>query len=364
MSNFKAIIVDLVNDLNTTFPEYTDLWSQWNATTPQSEIDKLYQHCLMVYPERFFDILYQNVDIFKIGNDTNTMFLPGVDFKLLFNCDGVTDNTKKTLWKYIQLIMFNVVGSIDDKSKFGDAASMFDGIDENVLQDKLKETMEGIGDLFKDNEFTFDKADGAGVPKADDIHDHLKGIFDGKIGKLAKELAEEISGDFADIVGDGVEGGSTQDVIKNMMKNPKKMMDLVKTVSDKLTHKIDSGEITKEEIMKEAGGIMAKMKEMGGGDKLNEMLKKFAGTMGKNMRVDTNALDRMTKQEANKERIRKKMEKRKATVEQKGTSEFVYRVPGEEEQQRSSAPMSDDQLIAEFEKDKKIPDKKKKKTKK
>ena len=103
---------------------------------------------------------------------------------------------------------------------------------------------------------------------------------------------------------------------------------------------------------------------MGGGDKLNEMLKKFAGTMGKNMRVDTNALDRMTKQEANKERIRKKMEKRKATVEQKGTSEFVYRVPGEEEQQRSSAPMSDDQLIAEFEKDKKIPDKKKKKTKK
>jgi hypothetical protein len=188
---------------------------------------------------------------------------------------------------------------------------------------------------------------------------------------LAKELAEEISGDFADIVGDGDEGATTQDVIKKMMKNPKKMMDLVKTVSDKLTNKIDSGEITKEEIMKEAGGIMAKMKEMGGGDKLQEMLKKFAGNMGKNARIDMSALDRMTKQEENKERIRKKLEQRKAAavLEQKSAKEFVYRVPGEEGQQRSSsAPMSDEQLIAEFEKDavktNVSTNKKKKKTKK
>jgi hypothetical protein len=368
--NFKPIILDLVNDLTTTFPEYSELWNSWK-TADQAEFDTLFQYCLTVYPERFFDILYQNVDIFGNESTVNTMFLPSVDFKVLFNCDGVTENTKKTLWKYLQLILFNVVGSIDDKTKFGDAATMFDGIDEKVLQDKLKETMDGIGDLFKDNEFTFDKAEGGGMPKVDDIHEHLKGIFDGKIGKLAKELAEEISGDFADIVGDGDEGATTQDVIKKMMKNPKKMMDLVKTVSDKLTTKIDSGEITKEEIMKEAGGIMAKMKEMGGGDKLQEMLKKFAGNMGKNARIDMSALDRMTKQEENKERIRKKLEQRKAaaTLEQKSAKEFVYRVPGEEGQQRSSsAPLSDEQLIAEFEKDTDKPNvstnKKKKKTKK
>ena len=368
--NFKPIILDLVNDLTTTFPEYSELWNSWK-TADLAEFDTLFQYCLTVYPERFFDILYQNVDIFGNESTANTMFLPSVDFKVLFNCDGVTDNTKKTLWKYLQLILFNVVGSIDDKTKFGDAATMFDGIDEKVLQDKLKETMDGIGDLFKDNEFTFDKAEGGGMPKVDDIHEHLKGIFDGKIGKLAKELAEEISGDFADIVGDGDEGATTQDVIKKMMKNPKKMMDLVKTVSDKLTTKIDSGEITKEEIMKEAGGIMAKMKEMGGGDKLQEMLKKFAGNMGKNARIDMSALDRMTKQEENKERIRKKLEQRKAaaTLEQKSAKEFVYRVPGEEGQQRSSsAPLSDEQLIAEFEKDTDKPNvstnKKKKKTKK
>ena len=376
--NFKPIILDLVNDLTTTFPEYSELWKSWH-TAEKVEFDTLFQYCLTVYPERFFDILYQNADIFGKESTTNTLFLPSVDFKVLFNCEGVTDSMKKTLWKYLQLILFNVVGSIDDKTKFGDAAKLFEGIDEKLLQEKLKETMEGIGDIFKDNEFTFDKADGGGgMPKVDDIHEHLKGIFDGKIGKLAKELAEEISGDFADIVGDGDEGATTQDVIKKMMKNPKKMMDLVKTVSDKLTNKIDSGEITKEEIMKEAGGIMAKMKEMGGGDKLQEMLKKFAGNMGKNARVDMNAFDRMTKQEENKERIKKKLEQRKAAaataaaaavMEQKSATEFVYRVPGEEGQQRSSiaTKLSDEQLIAEFEKDtvkSKSKNKKKKNTKK
>jgi hypothetical protein len=53
-------------------------------------------------------------------------------------------------------------------------------------------------------------------------------------------------------------------------------------------------------------------------------------------------------------------------VEQKGTNNFVYSIPGEEGQQRST-PLNDAQLIAEFEKDNKkdtVTNKKKKKTKK
>jgi hypothetical protein len=308
--------------------------------------------------------MYQNAEIFDLKNETNVLFLPDVNFKVLYNCEGVSENTKKTIWKYLQLLLFNVIGSVDDKSKFGDAASIFDGIDENMLQDKLKETMAGLGDFFKKmekdgeekgegggeekHEFTFNPEDG--IPNLDEVNEHLKGIFDGKIGKLAKELAEEISSDFNDLVGDATEGeGTTQDVLKNLMKNPKKMMGLVKKVGDRLTQKMDSGEISKEEIMKEAGDIMAKMKEMGGGaDKLNDLFKQFAG---KGMRMDTNAMDRMTKKEEIKERMRKKMEANKAVLE-KGAepNNFVYRVPGEE-QARSSAQqkLDDEKLIAEFE---------------
>ena len=380
--NFKSIIHDFTVDLSTTFPEFSDKWRKWTDATPE-ECKELFDYCLTVFPERFFDIMYQNVEIFDVGSDTNTNFLPDVDFKTLYNCEGVSENTKKTIWKYLQLILFNVIGSIDDKTKFGDAASIFDGIDENVLQEKLKETMAGIGDFFKEasqgqgqgegqgesekHEFTFGPEDG--MPDMEGIHEHLKGVFDGKIGKLAKELAEEISGEFNDLVGDTPE--NTQDVLKNLMKNPKKMMGLVKKVGDRLTEKMDSGEISKEEIMKEAGDIMAKMKEMGGGaDKLNDLFKQFAG---KNMRVDTNAMDRMTKKEEIKERMRKKMEANKATME-KGTepNSYVYRVPGEE-QARSSAQqkIDDEKLIAELgnlepkvKKNKKDKNKNKDKTKK
>ena len=371
IENFKTIIHDFTMDLTTTFPEFSHFWTKWTDATTE-EYETLFAYCLTVFPERFFDIMYQNAEIFVLNSEVNTMFLPDVNFKILFNCEGVSDNTKKTIWKYLQLMLFNTIGSIDDKSKFGDAASIFDGIDENTLQDKLKETMEGLGDFFKDmgktaetapddgnrHEFTFDPKDG--IPNMEDIHEHLKGVFDGKIGKLAKELAEEISGDFNDLVGDTT--GSTQDVLKNLMKNPKKMMGLVKKVGDRLTEKMDSGEISKDEIMKEAGDIMAKMKEMGGGaDKLNDLFKQFAG---KNMRVDTNAMDRMTKKEATKERMRKKMDANKnahCVFERVSaeTENYVYRVPGAETQARSSAQqkLDDDKLIAEFEKPSKDKDK-------
>jgi hypothetical protein len=348
--SFRSTIVDMTADLTTTFPEYAFLWSKWK-TADATALSELYTYCLGVFPERFFDILYQNDDIFKPEDETNTVFLPNVDFKLLFNCAGVSDTTKKTIWKYLQLVLFIVVGSVDDKSKFGESAGIFDGIDETILQEKLEETMSGISDFFKNMEPAAaaegrDTTEGTELPNVDDIHSHLKGIFDGKIGKLAKEMAEEISGDFVDLVGDVADGeNTTQDVIKKLMKNPKKMMGLVKTVGDKLTTKMDSGEISKDDIMKEAGDILGKMKEMGGGEKIADLLKMFAGGMGKNMKVDMNAMNRMTSQSETKERLKKKMEQKKAA------REATFSIPGVPKQERSSVQQSkmDEELIKAFE---------------
>jgi hypothetical protein len=75
-----------------------------------------------------------------------------------------------------------------------------------------------------------------------------------------------------------------------------------------------NGEISRDEIMKEAGDLLSKMKEMGGKEQFTEMLKTMAknmGGLGKNMRVDTAAIDRMTKQASTRERMRNKMELKK-----------------------------------------------------
>ena len=114
--NFKKIIRDMTDDFSRTFPEYSHLWSKWttnsmngmDSMTLEKEIRYLYDYTISVYPERFFDIIYQNEDLFSINCEVvNTNFLPGIDFFLLFNSDGVSDRTKNMMWNYLKLILLN-----------------------------------------------------------------------------------------------------------------------------------------------------------------------------------------------------------------------------------------------------------------
>jgi hypothetical protein len=427
-TNFRSVLADFSRDLSITYPDYSYLWSKWSEPdVSEDQIKIVLDHCLKVYPERFFDIIYQNEDIFKEDSEVNTYFLPRVSFRLLFNCEDVTETTKKAIWKYLQLILFTIINGIKDKATFGDTVNMFEGIDENDLQEKLKETMSGITDFFskmensaesqteegssnEENESEntrehfrnmFENMGGSGMPNMENIQDHLKKLFDGKIGKLAQEMAEELSGEFTDLVGEDIQGATnTQDVIKQLMKNPKKIMDLMKKVSGKLDSKMKSGEISREELMKEAGDLLGKMKDMGGQEQFSEMFKKMASSMGglgKNMKLDTNALDRMTKQASMRDKMKAKMEQKKKTqadeIEKKkqeirerlemqqklaanysltsneSTNNFVFRLDGEEPQEKSMAnSFIHPDLLKEMEtEDKKKTDgagKKKKKNKK
>ena len=338
-TNFVTVINEFTNDLTTTFPEYSDKWNKLTGTLEDSLRDETYKYCMTVYPERFFDILYQNADIFSDKQDVNVNFLPNVDFKILYNSEGVTENIRKTIWKYLQLVLFTVIGSVKDKSTFGDSMNMFEGIDEKDLQEKLGETMEGLTDFFKNmskNEST--EGEGCadqeqsmpfnmnGMPNMENMQEHLHTLFNGKIGSLAKEMAEEISGDFTELLGDNAENASPQDVMKKLMKNPTKIMGLMKSVTGKLDAKMKSGEISREEIMKEAGDLLGKMKESTGGAEMSEMFAKMAksmGGMGKNMRMDTNAIDRMVKTSKLKENMLKRQDIKKAQMLEKEKQDAI-----------------------------------------
>jgi hypothetical protein len=408
--NFRSVIRDFTNDLTLTFPEFSYLWTKWSQPEiSEDELQSLFEYCKSIYPARFFDILYQTKEIFDAENETNTQFLPNVDFKLLFHCENVSESTKKSIWKYLQLILFTVVGSIKDKTSFGDSMSLFDGIDEKDLQEKLNDTMTGLADFFKsmDTEGGAAGADeGTGtdqgtdqgtsqgtdqghpfrnlfenmgfgngdMPTGDSLHNHLKSLFDGKIGSLAKELAEEISEDFKEFLGEDVNDvQNTSDVFKKLMKDPKKIMSLMKKVSGKLDDKMKNGDISREDIMKEAGDMFHRMKEMSGGNNdMAEMLKNMAKTMGmgKNVRLDTNAMDRMTKMASTRDRMRANIEKKKQKQQEEieklkqrkqaeaakysllanSENNFVFRLDDEEKQEKSVKSHADqmaDLLIAE-----------------
>ena len=70
--NFNNVIIDFTKDLSITYPEYSFLWSKWMVDKLEDEeLKNLFEYCLSVYPERFFDILYQNNNILSVKKIIN-----------------------------------------------------------------------------------------------------------------------------------------------------------------------------------------------------------------------------------------------------------------------------------------------------
>jgi hypothetical protein len=382
IDKFKTIILDFINDLSTTFPEYVLLWDKWKDASVL-EYQELYTYCISVYPERFFDILYQNDEIFNVENESNTFFLPNVDFKILFNCENVSEKTKDTMWKYLQLILITIVNRVNNKSFFGETANLFEGVDEELLQEKLTETIEGLTDFFKntnsenDNDETpseeyNENHDDASSSKDSgfngfsdfgnmgNIHEHLKTLFDGKIGKIAKDIAEDFSEDIMEMFKGDENVKDTKDIFKKLMHNPKKLMDLFKSIGTKINEKMSSGDISKEEVMKEASEIMSKMKGMGDMGKFEDIIKNMAnmkGFGGKNMKFNANAFNQMKSSFDQRERMKTKLEKRNEQRKQEyvlekknqeGNGEYVFKLPEEGSQPKSQAkPANHDNWLDE-----------------
>lgn len=386
LKNFSGIIDDFLVDLKNTFPELKPHWD----IIEKADKKQLSDYCLNIYPERFFDIIYQNDDIFKPEENINTYFLPSIDFKVIFNDDTVSDTTKKTLWKYLQLLMFSIVGNIKDKKDFGECMNLFDGIEEDALQDQLKDTIDGISDFFKNAGHDIDSGSDdedpdngsakpsftgsmPNMPDLDGMKSHLHTLFNGKIGSLAKEMASEISEEFVDLLGgDNIENVNQKDIMKKLMKNPKKIMDLMKKVSGKLDEKLKSGNISKDEIMREATDIMGKMKEMGGGAEFNDLMKNLTKGMGKGMKFNKGAFNAMQKEFETKEKLKEKLRKRKeATLEKKSENQSVFKIVDEEQQrtatlkaQKELEELLNQEELEKSKKEKQIKPKPKKKKKK
>ena len=325
MKDFKKVVIDLMKDLLTTFPELgTDLDRNLQAIISDEDeeyfandksLKEIYEHCKSVYPEKFFDILYQNPEVFTAEN-SSTEFLPGIDFGKLWK-ENISDATRETIWKYLQLILFTVVSTISEKDSFGDTAKLFEAIDETEFRSKLEETISKMQDVFDVSGSSAPDFSGAGnLPNPEDLHDHVTGMMDGKLGKLAKEIAEETAADM-DIDIENVD--SVNDVFKNLFKNPTKLMGLVKNVGSKLDEKIKSGDIKESELLQEAGDIVQKMKNMPGMENLQDMLGKMGMPGGGGGKMDMNAMqsqiDRNMKGALQKDRMRAKLAKNKAEKE-------------------------------------------------
>jgi hypothetical protein len=341
-TEFNKIINDFISDIVTTFPEYSGLIKRWwtrtsvsveDETNPRAkaEIAFVFRHCVKVLPERFFDILYKNADIFKEDSAINTEFLPGIVFKQLWACD-ISDNTRDTIWKYLQLVLFSVIGSVHNSAELGDAAKLFEAINEDELKDKLAETLENMQSMFdtftannSNNEAqdqdTNDTAndttnDKEGMPNVEDLHKHIHKMMEGKLGKLAMELAEETASEL-DLNID--ETKDAKDVFQKLFKNPGKLMNMVKNIGGKIETKIKSGEIKESELMSEGMDLLNQMKNMPG---MGDMSKVFSQMgipgLGKNTKVNMGAMEAQMKKSMKTAQMRERMKAKAAQAPAQG----------------------------------------------
>ncbi len=362
--DFKKVIKDLVADVLTTFPELKDTMNPDLLNPDEEGLVRVYEHCRKVYPERFFDILYQNNEMFD-NEEVNTMFLPDLDFKLLMNDKDVSDKTKDTLWKYLQLILLSVIKDVSGGDSFGDTAKLFEAIDESELKEKLKETVDKMHEMFENSETSEDgeKINLDNLPNPEDIHSHVTGMMDGKLGSLAREIAEETAKDL-NMDMEGAE--NVGDVFKKLFKNPGKLMGLVQNVGGKLDEKIKSGEINESELLQEAAEIVQKMKDIPGMGDMKDLLSKMGMPGGgKNSKINMGAfqshMDKQMKMAKMKERMKKKSQQK---FDGKTYSDGVGmdKTSLEEAQRKAEAAM--DALLAEEEMEAEKKSKKKKKNKK
>lgn len=426
MEKFKLCMVDFCNDLSITFPEYSELWRKWqDPELSESEWGILLDFCKDKYPCRFFDFLYKNEEIFgpvagvsgekavngnedvivedvdsdededdikspfsKDGDGEDVVdseFLPGVDFSKLYHCQGVSANTKDSIWKYLQTILFLVMKTIRSSSEFGGVEELFEGVDASELQNQMKKTLEGLTDFFQKNDEETKSSSGGGddagasgsgntgsgfsaedMPNMDELNDHLKGLLGGKIGRFATEIMEEYNKELEDLMGDVKNVKNVKDVVGNMFKNGNKMKDLLKKIQDKFKHKMDTGEISKDDVMKETKDLFSKLKGMKNGKEMNQYMKSMMSTMGglgnmglgKNTRMDLGAMERMIKKQEMTERLRAKVEANRAQKEEDAKREsyrlkqtapnvFSFKADGAEEE---SVPKSKIERKAEAEK--------------
>lgn len=384
--NFRATICDFTNDLSTTFPEYKYLWDKWaKPETTEEEFQTLFAHCSKVYPERFFDILNQDASLFSAENNVTTTFLPDVEFKMLYHCVGISDKTRESIWKYLQVILFLVVGSMKDKMDFGDAVNMFEDMNQEELHTKMEAAMENIGSFFQNMEEPTQAENSTSTSDVNHdkkifsdlkdqfagINEHLRGMFDGKIGKLARELADDLGNDLMGTFGEDLGNArSTKDILSKLMKNPQQITGLMKNVGDKLNAKMASGDISREELMSEAGDMMRKMKAMTGGDggNMGDMFKNLAKGMGMPMpnpaafaqmqrAMNPAAAPTMTAQQQKAEQMKREMDERQAAYDKfmaenpnifntDDPNSLVYRVEGEKQEKSSIHRPSSEKVSA------------------
>jgi len=243
--NSSKLLQSFINDIIDVFPEY------------ENRLLKYYQPKLEegIVNDKLTEFL-ENIDLIseKIVNkdiklfDGDPIILQNVSFKLLWNTKDISDQTKNSIWKYLQTFCAMNIQNNSEKEKIDEVIKSI----ESHEKVKDKETFKNMKKLQKLNE-NFDvnkleKVIGENHSSVGEGMNEMNKMFETtSIGKIAKEITEEL--DIENIV---TNGGGIQDLFSGG-----NMANIMQTISSKISNNQEA--MNGDNLMEEASNICNSM---------------------------------------------------------------------------------------------------------
>ena len=162
------------------------------------------------------------------------------------------------------------------------------------------------------------------IPDKEELFSHINKLINGKIGSLAKEIAEETTKDM-DLDTDNI--SDVNDVLKGFMKNPTKLLGLIGKISNKINSKMKDGSLKESELLEEATNIFKNMKDMPGMGNFNDIIKSMNldQFMPKGGKINPSAFQNMMEQNVKMSKMKERMKKKAESKGETNKTNVSYR---------------------------------------
>ncbi len=285
--NSNKLFKSFIDDICEVFPEYKKRLMKYYQSTFENDNneDPKLKDFLDNINEISEKIVNKDITVFE----DDPIILQNVSFKLLWNSEGISDQTKNSIWKYLQTFCAINIQNESEKGKIKDVIKSIES-NEKV---KDKETLKNMKKLQKLNEqFDIQEIEKVIEQNPDTVDkgmNEMDKMFENtSIGQIAKEITEDL--DIEKIVNGG---GGIQDLFSGG-----NMANIMQSISSKMADK--KGEMDTDNLMKEASTICNSMQ----GNPLFSSLLGMQGSVMESMMGGGNNSQPSMPSQLNKEQVR------------------------------------------------------------
>lgn len=306
--DFYSQFDNFVGDIIRSIPEYI-VEGQKVKESLKDNINEYKSHFVSCIKGNFLEISDQKEEFFtENAGPGKTDLIKGLDIAPYWS--EFSDNTKTTVWKYIQILMLcchleskdnkpvsvsadgsETEGNTQNDEKAREIESFVDFMNTQLDPEVIKKMMRNLKEKNAEN----DK----------ETSGFLNSIMNSKIGGLAKEIAESIGeDDLKETLGisENMKLNNPMDLIGKLTSKDgnSKMMKLMSKIGGAIQSKMKSGDLNHQDLMAEAIGMMSKVKN-------NPMMASVQSMMNAQMRKSNMAqrlrakYDRLQKERASVE---------------------------------------------------------------